>query len=291
MTHFQLSTRQATRARSLVDPALEFLHERQFPLGMALVRYHWYDGPASDVLAELSTYQNEDGGFGRGLEVDIKAPASNPFAARLAMASMLSLRDRPDSPMVDRLDAWLKDNQAPDGDWHFSDAVYAGELPPWFAAWTFPSLNPSCCLAGHANRLGIATSEMRERVARLFAAKASLDDVASGDFYTLLPYVEYLGGVDDVPDRATWLDAVGRHVSEHAEGDRFADAGHFFDLALGGGPDLVQRIPEGTLSRQADRLLDEVVADGGWPSTYDDAWRPSITASALMVLARLRDGV
>ncbi len=291
MTQFKLSAEQTGRARALVDPALEFLHEWRFPLGTALVRHHWNDGPAGAVLAELSAFQNEDGGFGRGLEVDIKAPASNPFAARLAMADLISLRDRPASPVIDRLGTWLQDDQHPDGDWHFSDAVYAGELPPWFAAWTFPSLNPACCVAGHANRLGIAPPEMRERVARLFAAKASLDDVASGEFYAVLPYVEYLGGIDDVPDRATWLDAVGRVLNSDAAGDGFADAGHFFELALGGGPDLIRRIPEATLSRQADRLLAEVEADGGWPSAYDDAWRPRITASALTVLAKLRDGV
>jgi hypothetical protein len=291
MTHFQLSTEQAVRARALIDPALEFLQERHFPLGTALVRHHWGDACASDVLAELSSYQNEDGGFGRGLEVDIKSPASNPFAARLAMAGMLSLRDRPASLVIERLGAWLRDNQHVDGDWHFSEAVYAGELPPWFTAWTFPSLNPACCVAGHANRHGIATPEMLERVARLFAAEASPEDAASGEFYTVLPYVEYLGGVDAVPDRATWLDAVGQNVAGHGEGDGFADAGHFFELALGGGPELVQRIPAETLSRQADRLMAEVEADGGWPSAYDDAWRPSLTASALTMLAMLRDGV
>lgn len=291
MTHFQMTPEQATRARALVEPALGFLHEQRFPLGTAIVRHHWNEGPASDVLDELSEYQNEDGGFGLGLEVDIKAPASNPFAARLAMASIRSLSGHPVSSLIGRLATWLQDNQDADGDWHFSRAVYEGELPPWFAAWTFPSLNPACCVAGHANRLGIATPEMLDRVTRLFADKASLEDAASGDFYTVLPYVEYLGGIDDIPDRTTWLDAVAGNIIRTAEGDKFADAGHFFELALGGGPDLVRRIPEVMLSRQADRLLAEVAADGGWPSAYDDAWRPSLTASALTVLARLRDGI
>ncbi len=291
MTHFQLTSDQTIRTRALINPALAFLNEHRYTLGTALVEHHWRDAPASDVLDELSGYQNEDGGFGRNLEVDIEAPVSNPFAARLAMGMLLSLRDRPASPVIAGLETWLRDHQAPDGDWHFADAVYVGKLPPWFAAWTFPGLNPACCLAGLANRLGIATPEMLERVAHLFAEKSSLEEAASGEFYDMLPYVEYLGGVDDVPDRATWLDAVARPVNEHARGDGFADAGHFFELVLGGGPDLVRRIPEATLTRQADRLLSEVEADGGWPSAYDVAWRPSLTASALTVLARLRAGV
>lgn len=291
MTHFQLTSDQTIRTRALIDPALAFLNAHQYKLGTALVEHHWRNAPASEVLDELAGYQNEDGGFGRNLEVDIEAPASNPFAARLAMDMLLSLRDRPASPMIAGLETWLRDHQDPDGDWHFSAGVYDGKLPPWFAAWTFPSLNPACCLVGLANQLGMATPEMLERVAHLFAEKSSLEEVGSGEFYDLLPYVEYLGGVGDAPNRETWLDAVARRINEHAGEDGFADAGHFFELALGGGPDLVRRIPVATFTRQTDRLLAEAESDGGWPSAYDAAWRPTLTASAMTVLARLQHGV
>jgi len=172
MTHFQLSSEQTERASALVTPALSFVLEHTFGLGTALVQYHWHDGAAQDVIDELGTYQNEDGGFGRNLEVDIKSSASNPFAARLAMGILLSLRDRPSSPLIAELEIWLRDNQHADGDWHFSDDVYKGELPPWFAAWSFPGLNPACCIAGLANRLGIASPDMLDRVERLFAENA-----------------------------------------------------------------------------------------------------------------------
>lgn len=291
MSHFELNTDQIEHARSLVEPAVAFVDGQRFPLGTALIRHHWLRDPAGAVLDHLAAYQNDDGGFGRGLEADIEAAASNPFAARLAMSTMLTLRERPASPVLDRLGTWLRDNQDADGDWHFADAVYQGKLPPWFAAWTFPSLNPACCVAGHANRLGIATPEMLERVARLFEEKALREDAASGEFYNILPYVEYLGGIDDVPDRATWLDAVAGNIIRTAESDGFADAGHFFELALGGGPELIRRIPVAMVSRQADRLLAEVEPDGGWPSAYGADWRPILTASAMTVLATLRNGV
>jgi hypothetical protein len=290
MTHFQLSSEQTERASALVTPALSFVLEHTFGLGTALVHYHWHDGAAQDVIDELGTYQNEDGGFGRNLEVDIKSSASNPFAARLAMGILLSLRDRPSSPLIAELEIWLRDNQHADGDWHFSDDVYKGELPPWFAAWSFPGLNPACCIAGLANRLGIASPDMLDRVERLFAEKSSLDEASTGEFYNVLPYVEYLGGVD-VPDREEWLDAVAGNITKTVDEDRYADAAHFLDHAMGGGPDLVKRIPNATWSRQADRLMSEVEPDGGWPSPYDSAWRPNLTASALTMLARLRDGI
>lgn len=287
---YRLDSGRIERAEALVDPALAFLKERGYPLGRTLIAYHWRDGAAPDVLDALAAYQNDDGGFGKGLEVDIASPVSNPFAARLAMQVLLSPRDRPSGALVDRLGTWLRETQAEDGDWHFAPEVYDAALPPWFAGWTFPSLNPACCVTGLAIRLGLDTPAMRERVARLFAERASFDDARTGEFYALLPYVEYVG-FGDVDTRDSWLDAIAGNITDTASRGGYADASHFFEHALGGGPELTARIPADMLDAQVDALLAEGEADGGWPSPYDPGWRPWITAEALTVLARLRDGV
>lgn len=91
MPGYILSDDQLARAESLVEPSLAFLATQNHPLSEAIVRYCWADGPGENVVAALSKYQNPDGGFGQGPEVDIKSPASNPFAARLAMQVMLSI--------------------------------------------------------------------------------------------------------------------------------------------------------------------------------------------------------
>lgn len=130
---FRLDPERIARASPLVDPALGFLESQGHALGKAIVEHHWRGHPADAVLDALTAYQNEDGGFGRELEVDIKAPVSNPFAARLAMHTLLSLRDDPRGPLVDGLAAWLRDAQDEDGDWHFAREVYDAPLPPWFA--------------------------------------------------------------------------------------------------------------------------------------------------------------
>lgn len=287
---FQLDPARIERARKLVDPASRFLREQNYPLGTAIVEHLWRDGPSTAVIDALATYQNADGGFGRGLEVDIASPVSNPFAARLAIHILLSLRDAPAGKPVDDLAEWLHQAQHDDGDWHFAKEVYYAPLPPWFAAWTFPGLNPACCLAGLATRLGIATPRMRERVARLFSRLATLEEARGGEFYNVLPYVEYVStaGLDD---RDAWLDAIAANITDTAAKGNYADASHFFDHALGGGPEIVSWLPNEIISAFADTLMDEQEPDGGWPTPYDPGWRPSITASALTTLAKLRDGV
>ncbi len=273
-----------------VDPSIErglaFLDQQGDTLGRAWAAHLWRDVPASAVIAALGAYQNDDGGFGKGLEVDIKAPVSNPFATRLAMHVLATLDGPIDDPLVRDLDRWLVSAQDEDGDWHFAPEVYRHELAPWFAGWTFPNLNPACCLAGLAARLGIGNETMQARVRRLFDEKASLDEARSGEFYTILPYVEYLGGVDH-PERDTYFDAIAANIVATAEKGGYADAGHFFDQAQGGGDDLRRRLPSELIAQQRARLLSEQQDDGGWPTPYDPAWRPWTTATTLVTLATL----
>jgi hypothetical protein len=287
---FTLTTTQQARAEALVGPAIGFLETQEYPLGVAIVRYLWQDGAGDRIVEALSAFQNDDGGFGKGLEVDIKAPVSNPFAARLAMQALRLVDLEASAALRARLATWLSGAQHEDGDWHFAPEVYESELAPWFAGWEFPSLNPACCVVGNAIPLDIATDTMRSRVSRLFAEKASHDEARSGDFYTMLPYAEYVG-VEDLPDREAWLASLAEGVVTGSDTGAYADAQHVFDHVLAAGPGLVRRLPVGIVSGWVDRLLEEPQDDGGWPTPYDPAWRPWFTATGMMTFARLRDGV
>jgi hypothetical protein len=287
---FTLSDNQFSRAEALVDPALVFLSTRQHPLSEAIVRYHWRNGPAAEVISALATYQNDDGGFGKGLEVDIKAPVSNPFAARLAMQVMLMVPLDASSALSGPLKTWLVENQHDDGDWHFAPEVYESELAPWFAGWEFPALNPACCVAGLAHRLELTNPEMLDCVATLFTDKASTEEASGGEFYGMLPYVEYVESVD-IPNREAYVDALAQGILKTDAEGAYADAQHFFDHAISAGPMLVERLPVDLLARWTDILLSEPSEDGGWPTPYDQAWRPWATASAMATLARLKHGL
>lgn len=270
--------------REIAAAALAFTEAREAMLPAALIRYQWCEGSAGDVAGALATYQNTDGGFGNQLEPDIHAPESNPFAVRIAMQYLQLLPREVAREMRARLREWLIAHQHEDGDWHFSDATKAGFLQPWFAAWEFPSLNPACCVVGLANSLELASPEMLSRATTLFAKKASLEQVSSGGFYDLLPYVEYSLGVT-LPTEYT--EAIATSIVRRAEAGEFEDAEHFFTLAFGGAPEITAGIPGEMIARFTTQLLGEQQDDGGWPTPYDDAWRVWTTANAMAVLARL----
>ena len=270
-------------ARTAAARGLAFLKAQHADLEAAIVDCLWFNGDPQAVVGALKRFQNDDGGFGKRLEVDIAAPESNPFATRLALGYLRDIPRQAGAELLGSVGPWLRENQALDGDWHFSEATRAGELAPWFAAWTFPSLNPACCLAGLATALDIATPEMVERVGVLFAAQASVETVRTGEFYDLVPYIEYsLTGSLPVD----YVDAIAETITRWAREDRFEDAEHFFNLAFGGSAELSARIPAEMVQGFVARALAEQLDDGGWPTPYDPAWRPAATVGVLRALAR-----
>lgn len=268
--------------------AIAFLDTAEYPVGVAWIRHVTGNAAADDALRELAAYQNADGGF-HGLEVDIKAPVSNPFAAGLAMAILTSLRVEPGTlrahPLVSSLERWLEDAQDEDGDWHFSSAVREHELAPWYSAWTFPSLNPSAGLSGSARQIGIGSDLLHQRVRALWDRLATLEEAEHGEFYNVMPYFQYLHSTPH-PERDRYLDALAANVTRTASSGGYEDAEHFFVHVEGGGPDLARRLPDGLIDEQLDRLASAQQEDGGWPTPYDPAWRAWTTASSVITLGR-----
>lgn len=62
-----------------------FLKNRARPLEQALFEYRFDDGPDTAILAALSLFQNQDGGFGKALEPDVRTPASSALATGIAL--------------------------------------------------------------------------------------------------------------------------------------------------------------------------------------------------------------
>ncbi len=55
---------------------------------MALYHYFYEGGSKQKIIEELAKYQNEDGGFGHGLEADNWNPNSNPIATNDALITL-----------------------------------------------------------------------------------------------------------------------------------------------------------------------------------------------------------
>lgn len=80
--------------------AAAYLKNQARPLERALYRYHFEDGSTDAVLAELAPFQNADGGFGHGLEPDVRLPNSSVIATTLAFQHLREVHAPASHPVV-----------------------------------------------------------------------------------------------------------------------------------------------------------------------------------------------
>ena len=70
------------------NAAKQFILQNTRPVDLAVYQYHFENGSNNKVIDELSKYQNEDGGFGHGLEADYWNPNSSPIATNDAIITL-----------------------------------------------------------------------------------------------------------------------------------------------------------------------------------------------------------
>jgi hypothetical protein len=112
------------------------------------------DDPGS-VVAALDAYRNPDGGYGWGLEPDLRSPESQPGAALHAMEVFADIAPAT-APQVVALCDWLASVSLPDGGLPFALPVTnpAGCAPFWAQADpTVSSLQITAVVAATAHRV------------------------------------------------------------------------------------------------------------------------------------------
>ncbi len=89
----KLTQEQQDRARAFVYGHARALERRLFS-------YYFQEGAAEDVLAELATFQNGDGGFGHALEPDLRLADSSVIATTVGLQILRDLGVDEEHPLV-----------------------------------------------------------------------------------------------------------------------------------------------------------------------------------------------
>jgi hypothetical protein len=258
------------------------------------------DGDPEAVLAAADGYRNADGGYGWGLEPDLRAPESQPGGALHAFEAFADAAPAR-SPHAVALCDWLESITLPDGGLPFALPVAdaSGLAPFWASADpTASSLQITAYVAGTAHRTGDPDIAAHPWLARAtdycLSAIASLDD----DPFAIAVLAS-LGLLDELagtrPEADALLDRLGALIP--ASG-RLAVRGGKPDESLGpldfapypGRP--VRRLFAAELiDAELERLAGEQRDDGGW--TVDFAsyspqaeleWRGYATVRAVSIL-------
>jgi hypothetical protein len=259
-------------------------------------------GDAEPVLAALAAYRNPDGGYGHGLEPDLRAPESQPAAALHAFEVFADVAPVI-APEAAELCDWLDGVALPGGGLPFALPIEdaSGCAPFWADAdhQAF-SLQITAIVAAHANRVAAhdpavaAHPWLARATRRCLAAIDALETAPAA--YELAFAVRLLDAAHDRDDAAPGLlSRLGEHVPDDGRlpvtGGRPDETLWPLDLAPEPSRPARTILDEAVVKADLERLAGEQEEDGGWSvdfQSYSSAaaleWRGYATVRALTIL-------
>lgn len=254
------------------------------------------------IVQALEGYRNADGGYGWGLEPDLRAPESQPAGALHAFEALADAGP-PISPHVGSLLDWLESATLPDGGLPFAlpMADGAGSAPFWSAADPgASSLQITAAVAAQAHRVARHDARVRTHrwletaTAYCFAAIGAMQEAPAA--YVLSFALQLLDAASDTrPEAETLLDRLAPFVPESGAvpvvGGVEGETLHCLDVSPTPDRPVRRLLSPEAVDRDLDRLENGQAADGGWSvdfASFSPAasleWRGRATVEAVMVL-------
>ena len=281
-----------------LDAATTFVHTNARVLErhrLALLRG---EAGGEPVVRALLAYRNDDGGFGHGLEPDLRAPQSQPAGVQTAMELLHEAGRAGDDPLVAPAADFLASVTRDDGGVPFvlENAMPHPHGPPWRAA-DASALNPTAANAAALHALGArhawldgADAFLWERIDALDLGRA---EPTPGLGYDVRFSIAFLDAHPDEARAQAALDtlAPGLRASGLVATERDGDVHAPLDFSPW--PDSRSRrlFTTDKLETDLDALASGQESDGGWrfpwPEWSDGAtqeWRGVVTLHALRVL-------
>ena len=259
---------------------------------------------ASAALAALDGYRNPDGGYGWGLEADLRSPESQPGAAGHAFEVFEDIAPAT-ALQAEALCDWLDAVSLPDGGLPMAlpSSMSAGSAPWWREADpSVSSLQITVVTAANAHRVAaydpaVAGHPWLERATRY--CLTAIDAIHEPPFaYVLAFSLRFLDAVHErLPEAPGLLRRLGSFIPENGLIPVTGGTEHEMlrPLDVAPYPDRPVRAlyADDVISADLERLAGEQREDGGWTVDYLKIspagsldWRGHVTARAVDILRR-----
>jgi hypothetical protein len=284
-----------TAARNFVTTHARQLDRQRFRLAVG-------EDAGTAVLRAVDAYRNDDGGYGWGLEPDLRAPESQPGGALHAFEALAEAGPVTTGRAVELCD-WLDTISLADGGMPFglpiTDAT--GCAPFWADADpTASSLHITAAVAAMAQRVArhdpaVAAHPWLERATRfcleaIAAVELPIHALMLKFSLDLLDTV-----VDREPDAAAQIERLGAQIPTdgrlHVEGGHDDEFVRPLDFAPAPGRPVRALFDPEVVTAELERLAGRQQDDGGWPEEFAAfspmaalEWRGSLTVQAVKVL-------
>jgi hypothetical protein len=262
-----------------------------------------HGAPPEGVLAALSAHRNPDGGYGWGLEPDLRATESQPGPALHAFEVFEDIAPAT-SPQAGELCDWLDSVTLPDGGLPFALPVgsAAGCAPFWANADpNVSSLQITAVVASIANRVAGHDPAVAEHPWLRRATDYCLEAIAVKEDWFALELAFSVQLLDSVHDQRPEAAELLTRLAERIPADGLVPVTGGIEgetmrpLDFAPFPDRpVRRLFDSeTIAADLDRLASGQEGDGGWRvdfANYSPAaeleWRGHMTVRAVAILKR-----
>jgi hypothetical protein len=281
--------------------ASEFMATHARPLDRRRFELLTGEGDRDALLAAVNAYRNPDGGYGHGLEPDLRSRTSQPGPALHAFEVFAELAPVT-VPEATALCDWLESVTLPDGGLPFGLHVPdpAGCAPFWAGADPdTSSLQITAIVAATAQQVAAHDKAVAAHPWLGRATRYCLDALRGKDELHALELAFALRLADAVDDTEA-IALLGEHIPEtglvHVQGGQEDEMMRPLDFAPYPGRPVRSLFTDEAIAAELRSLDDEQQDDGGWRvdfASYSPAaeleWRGYATVRAVSILTRAQD--
>ncbi len=252
------------------------------------------DGEPRAVREALLPYQNADGGFGNGLEPDVRGPVSQPVPTWTALCVLDEIGDFSGSMVTQACDYLLSITTAEGGVPFVLSSVRNYPRAPWWEPEDQPtaSLNPTAAIAGLLHKHGVNHPWLSRATEYCWHKLDTMDQTNPYEMRAVIPFLDY------VPDRRRAEQVFGRIGPKILEQKLVTltlsteDETHS-PLNFAPRPESIARqlFSNSVIEAHLDKLASSQQEDGGWAFNWLAwnplaalEWRGVVTIEALVTL-------
>ncbi|ASS76007.1 hypothetical protein CIG75_14235 [Tumebacillus algifaecis] len=265
-----------------IDKTREFVFKHGALWERSLFSYLFDGGSLQHLHHSLLAYKNEDGGFGHGMEHDIKCPDSNPLALEFLL-TVVRETGIPAGNLFDNSSAWVERNRAEDGSLKNPPTLHNFPYAPW---WSENGQTVPASTVGNLRRLGLSTPVLEESTAKWAAEHLNVEQIANNDWlFMAFQAFDYYLTLEDTADTRPLREATIQNIIKLAEK---APEKSFFTLChyiSDPHSEMTQAVPPALLDRLLTHLSTTQREDGGWNDEHDLLyWQPYMSTLILLTL-------
>lgn len=265
-----------------LDKARDFVYANGLLWEQALFSYLFDGGSIERLYQCLLCYKNADGGWGHGLEHDIKCPDSHPLALEFLLTMGRDMNLALTEVLIGTVD-WVESNRNEDGSLKNPDSLHKYPHAPW---WSSGGQSAPDSITGNLIKQGICSASLAASTSIWAKSNLTLGHIQANDWLFMAYHAhDYYLNLEDTPENRPFIEATIDNIIKCAQNTTEKNYFTLFQFASSPDTRVAQAMSKDMLNEFLDDLVSSRREDGGWSDEHGlKHWRPYHTIFTLSVL-------